>query len=1813
MNDGMNPREGIMDLFKCDIAPDERCRTNQAAFPAANAFYVPGKIIRHAVTALVAITALLAGPASAQSVTAGANLWAANSLGNPTGRGCGGCHATPPGLPTRNAANAVAVIDYAITNDLGGIMGSFSGLTAVERSSIALYIGSTIASSQTATVAYGGSVTINLNDIATASSAAPSMVINAVTTVGSPTGGTLGAYSLVAPSVVYTHTALSCTNGGFTFQGTGGSQTSNRTVTVTVTPPAPPTAAGSISNISYNSASATNIPLSLGGAAPTSINVTQQPSVGVVTVTGSNTVGYTASASAYQASVTFQYRANGPCANSAVATVTVNVAPPPAPTVTAPPGPFQTAFNTAAAPINLTANISGISTSIAIVSNTNGVATPSGNAVTFVPANGFTGVGSFTYRAIGPGGPSATSGPVNITVLPAIPVVSALPGPFSTPFNTPINIDLTGRVTGTFTSIATTAVTNGTTSVAGNVVTFTPTSGFSGIGSFQFTATNAGGISLPSASMNITVLPPPPVVAARSVSVTFQLPLLIDLTAQITGVSTSIAVTTPPLNGITSVSGNVVTYTPNALFTGADSFSYQATGPGGISGIALVSISVVAPAPPTATSPPPVTTSFNTQVAINMTAQLGGVFINLAVVTPPTNGTIVSVVGNIITYRPNTGYVGADNFTYRALGPGGTQSTPPANVGITVLPAGPIVIAPPPVTTAFNTAVAINLTAQISGSATSIAIATPPTNGTTSIAGNTVTYTPTAGYSGSDSFTYTATGVGGTSPPSPPVSITILPTGPTVAGRSVVVGFSTPTAIDLTAQITGTVTSIAVVTLPARGSIVSVVGKVITYAPNNGFAGADSFTYRAMGPGGTSGVATVSITVSAAPAPTLANVAATTAFNAPVAIDVTAQLSGLSNSIAVATPPANGTIISVVGNVITYTPKAGFIGNDSFAITATGAGGTSSPATVTVIVTAPAAPTAANSVGSVTFNTPFAFNLSAQISGVVTSIAVVAAPANGSTSVVGNVITYTPNRGFFGIDSFAYTATGPGGTSAPATVTLTVTTSAPVAGAFKMIVPLNTSTTMDLAPFITGSAITGIVVAGAPKHGTATVNGTKVTFTPTHDYFGSDTFTYAAFGNAGTSPAAIVTVTIVGRPDPSKDASVAGLVTAQTDAARRFAKAQISNFQSRMESLHRADVGASTPSPARADDGRTRAAANENAYLNSSFAAATAAPEAALAGQKPLPFLNDAVSILTSGSINFASLAGASSVSSPNSTANLPSLWLAGTANFGTRSATGIRTGLDFNTSGISMGMDRRFGDQLVLGAGLGFARDRTDIGADGSRSRARAVSLVAYGSYQPSARTFVDGLIGIGSLDFTTQRYVTAIADIASGDRKGRQVFGSVSSGLEYRDNGVLISPYARLDYSSDRLNQVSETGAGQYALTYFKQTTPSIQGALGVRAESVHTTGFGLAAPRLRAEYRHDFQGERQTAIGYADSVGGRFGISTGAISRNTLVLGIGSEFIYRGGWTLGIDYQLEHSTSFSRDSSQGIKFTITKDLDGRDSPYSLINAAVTPQTPIDIQVDVGFMFDNNVTRGKVAQDKLSDRVYSVNASKNKIFSFNPNLRAILTGSISGEKFDNYYKLSGVTAGIQGEVEYRPSAEFGAPTFAVFAQTSAEHHESRLRNGYRYSLGASVRQPLTDRIGLFGAISHNERYGKSSVFNNRFNAVRFNIDYALNSTETFYLSGEYRRGQIVSTGLASIDNLDVADVFVQDDAYPGGQFFSYQFDGRTVLSTLGYNLGLGPRHSLDLSWRRAQSKPNRKPDFATSGSSYIADQYSIVYLVRF
>jgi hypothetical protein len=221
---------------------------------------------------------------------------------------------------------------------------------------------------------------------------------------------------------------------------------------------------------------------------------------------------------------------------------------------------------------------------------------------------------------------------------------------------------------------------------------------------------------------------------------------------------------------------------------------------------------------------------------------------------------------------------------------------------------------------------------------------------------------------------------------------------------------------------------------------------------------------------------------------------------------------------------------------------------------------------------------------------------------------------------------------------------------------------------------------------------------------------------------------------------------------------------------------------------------------------------------------------------------------------------------------------------------------------------------------------------------------------------------------------------------------------------------------------------------------------------------------------------------------------------------------------------------------------------------------------------------------------------------------------VRLVVTGLLSGEKFNRYNGLSNLSGGLEAELQYRRSGAFDAITFAAFARGWLDNYASHLRDGSHFSVGVSAQGALTDRIGLFGELARNERRAQSEVWDLIDYSASLNLDYSLGSSGTLYLTGEYRRGDVVSDGHATLVNVSLAKVFVLDDAFPDKQLFAYRSEARTWVSTVGYNLPLGQRTSLDFSWRRVQSTPTAHLDFDVQGSlRYVDNQYSVVLLKIF
>ena len=142
---------------------------------------------------------------------------------------------------------------------------------------------------------------------------------------------------------------------------------------------------------------------------------------------------------------------------------------------------------------------------------------------------------------------------------------------------------------------------------------------------------------------------------------------------------------------------------------------------------------------------------------------------------------------------------------------------------------------------------------------------------------------------------------------------------------------------------------------PTNGVLTLNTNGSFTYTPNNGFVGADGFTYQANNGQTNSNIARVSLTVTPVPL-TASNDAYSVVENTTLAVGAPGVLGNDTGGMGSLTAllvsgPAHGTLTLNANGSFSYSPSNNFTGSDSFNYRATDGSLTSGVATVTVAVT----------------------------------------------------------------------------------------------------------------------------------------------------------------------------------------------------------------------------------------------------------------------------------------------------------------------------------------------------------------------------------------------------------------------------------------------------------------------------------------------------------------------------------------------------------------------------------------------------------------------------------------------------------------------------------------------------------------------------------------------------------------------------------------------------------------------------------------------------------------------------------------------
>ena len=254
--------------------------------------------------------------------------------------------------------------------------------------------------------------------------------------------------------------------------------------------------------------------------------------------------------------------------------------------------------------------------------------------------------------------------------------------------------------------------------------------------------------------------------------------------------------------------------------------------------------------------------------------------------------------------------------------------------------------------------------------------------------------------------------------------------------------------------------------------------------------------------------------------------------------------------------------------------------------------------------------------------------------------------------------------------------------------------------------------------------------------------------------------------------------------------------------------------------------------------------------------------------------------------------------------------WSEGSISFGKIGETSLSSVQDIDSLGITVGADTKMDNDQILGVALRVGYTDVDVGTFGSKVDTNALSLSVYGSNSLDDSKFLEHVFGVSYLDGDIIRKNQGNTSTQTGDREGKQVFGSLNFAREYEDGDVIITPTGRIDGSYTRLDSYRESGTN--AISYNDQDIKSLMASLGVLIDQDTDWENSNVKSRFNLEYGKEFASNSKVVTSYV-SDSENFEYQADNKNRDIYTVGLGFDFKHNQGLTISTDYEKQKISGF------------------------------------------------------------------------------------------------------------------------------------------------------------------------------------------------------------------------------------------------------------------------------------------------------------
>jgi len=249
--------------------------------------------------------------------------------------------------------------------------------------------------------------------------------------------------------------------------------------------------------------------------------------------------------------------------------------------------------------------------------------------------------------------------------------------------------------------------------------------------------------------------------------------------------------------------------------------------------------------------------------------------------------------------------------------------------------------------------------------------------------------------------------------------------------------------------------------------------------------------------------------------------------------------------------------------------------------------------------------------------------------------------------------------------------------------------------------------------------------------------------------------------------------------------------------------------------------------------------------------------------------------------------------------------WSEGRISFG-KGKAGTSSSKDIHSYGFSIGTDRinEEDQDAMYGYVFQYGNDHVDIGSSGTKLNTDSYSISRYSTKLRDNNTFTDGIIGFSLLDIHHNR--VTYANILTGDREGKQIFGSVNLGKRLNDEKLNLNPGLKIDLGYTEFAAFTENtilGDSQSdALVYKKQKVKSALATIGILLDKTNKRDDDkLINHHGRIEYIADLSPSSDAKFYYANSQSTIYKYTVDNKAKHNYRIGYGFDTTSISGWSI------------------------------------------------------------------------------------------------------------------------------------------------------------------------------------------------------------------------------------------------------------------------------------------------------------------------